>query len=41
MHKHNPRKRDQRGLITMEVIIIIVIVAIMYFIYQRVKSAQQ
>jgi len=32
--------KNQKGLITMELIFIIIIVIIMYFIYQRVKSAQ-
>lgn len=38
MHNHN---HDQRGLITMEVIILLVIGIVVYFIYHQVLKAQR
>jgi len=33
-------KRDQRGLITMELFLLIIFAVIIYFIYKKVQSAQ-
>jgi preprotein translocase subunit YajC len=34
------RKLNQRGLITMELIILIVLAMVIYFIYKRIQAAQ-
>jgi preprotein translocase subunit YajC len=38
MHK---RKLNQRGLITMELLILVFLAIVIYFIYKKVQSAQQ
>ncbi len=35
------RKLNQRGLITMELLILIVLAVVIYLIYKKVQSAQQ
>lgn len=35
------RKLNQRGLITMELLILVFLAIVIYFIYKKVQSAQQ
>ena len=38
--RYTPPRRDQRGLVTMELIILIILAVIIYFIYKRVAQSQ-